>query len=1004
MSLSVRKRSHFKTHLSPRWGLAVLLATFFSGSAQAETAETKAPAGQTTSSATRVVLYDVTIPGARELARSTQAVAIPLRPSRTGLSQALKKAAQRGSLTEMHLITHGTAGALVLGTETVDAREFGGMIQSAKTRFADNADLLIYGCAFGQGESGKRAVSHLSRSLSVDVAASDDKTGNPQAGGDWNLEVQVGGTTAKIPFSEKARKQLKTTLERILVYDGGSDSFVAWNPNMTTFLTNDGHNVTVINTWTAPTHTSVNPAGYDWVLLFRGGAVPTADLNTFLGQGGYVYRQSEVGCCNNAAAAAQAEIHALVVGGTNVLHGGAQISNSIGPATWMTNEPTCASNATFVAVRAFTNIPNGNVLISNPSQGVGGVVFSGSSLIAGNGTYAATGDYNAVVGGLGSPAGLSLAQLTANATHIRKVFPQAGAPTGNYGPVGGPCITATCGDGTKAASEGCDDGNTTAGDGCSASCSVEAGYTCVHNSGQSPNSTCTDDDECALGTDNCHANATCSNTPGSFSCACNSGYSGNGVTCSDINECTLGTDNCHANATCSNTPGSFSCACNSGYSGNGVTCSDINECTLGTDNCHANATCSNTPGSFSCACNSGYSGNGVTCSDINECTLGTDDCDQNATCSNTVGSFSCACKPGYTGNGKTCTDINECTLGTDNCHNDAICTNTPGAFTCTCKPGYTGNGTTTCSDIDECTLGTDDCDQNATCSNTVGSFSCKCKDGYVGDGKKCDADTDKDGLSDDEEKKIGSDPNDADSDDDGVIDGDEPKGSEDSDGDGLINILDPDSDNDGLFDGTELSKDCTNAATDPLANACRPDTDPATSTDPLVADTDGGGMGDGSEDANLNGKVDAGESNPVSGQNADDANVTDADKDGLSDTLENFLGSNPNDADSDDDGLLDGDEDNPSHDTDGDGLVNVIDVDSDDDALHDGLERGKNCDNPATDKTKGHCMADKDTGATRTSTLLKDTDGGGASDGSEDVNPRRRGGPRREKPHRRQRR
>ena len=42
---------------------------------------------------------------------------------------------------------------------------------------------------------------------------------------------------------------------------------------------------------------------------------------------------------------------------------------------------------------------------------------------------------------------------------------------------------------------------------------------------------------------------------------------------SDVNECAIGTDNCHADATCTNKPGTFTCACNSGFSGNGVTCS-----------------------------------------------------------------------------------------------------------------------------------------------------------------------------------------------------------------------------------------------------------------------------------------------------------------------------------------------------------------------------------------------------------------------------------------------
>ena len=40
----------------------------------------------------------------------------------------------------------------------------------------------------------------------------------------------------------------------------------------------------------------------------------------------------------------------------------------------------------------------------------------------------------------------------------------------------------------------------------------------------------------------------------------------------DNNECTLGTDNCDTNAACTNNVGSFTCACNAGYSGTGVTC------------------------------------------------------------------------------------------------------------------------------------------------------------------------------------------------------------------------------------------------------------------------------------------------------------------------------------------------------------------------------------------------------------------------------------------------
>ena len=40
----------------------------------------------------------------------------------------------------------------------------------------------------------------------------------------------------------------------------------------------------------------------------------------------------------------------------------------------------------------------------------------------------------------------------------------------------------------------------------------------------------------------------------------------------DIDECTEESDNCDDNAICTNTDGSFTCECESGFSGNGVQC------------------------------------------------------------------------------------------------------------------------------------------------------------------------------------------------------------------------------------------------------------------------------------------------------------------------------------------------------------------------------------------------------------------------------------------------
>ncbi|XP_078575880.1 uncharacterized protein LOC144861750 [Branchiostoma floridae x Branchiostoma japonicum] len=191
-----------------------------------------------------------------------------------------------------------------------------------------------------------------------------------------------------------------------------------------------------------------------------------------------------------------------------------------------------------------------------------------------------------------------------------------------------------------------------------------------------------DINECTVGTDNCHIQATCTNTDGSFICTCDTGYTGDGVTCTDINECTLGTDNCHIQATCTNTLGSFSCTCDTGYTGDGVICTDINECTVGIDNCHAQATCSNTAGSFICTCNTGYTGDGGTCADINECADNTDDCHQNADCTNTPGSFTCACRDGYYGSGTLCIACGQCAGG-------SACNTVTGVCS-SCQPPWTG--------------------------------------------------------------------------------------------------------------------------------------------------------------------------------------------------------------------------------------------------------------------------------------------------------------------------
>ncbi|HEM3504919.1 TPA: MucBP domain-containing protein [Streptococcus suis] len=213
-------------------------------------------------------------------------------------------------------------------------------------------------------------------------------------------------------------------------------------------------------------------------------------------------------------------------------------------------------------------------------------------------------------------------------------------------------------------------------------------------------------------------------------------------------------------------------------------------------------------------------------------------------------------------------------------------------------------------------------------------------------------DTDGDGVTDEDEKKDGTDPLNPDTDGDGVNDGDEKKDGTDP--------LNPDTDGDGVKDGDEKID-----GTDPL----NPDTDgdgvkdgdeKTDGTDPKNPDTDGDGVNDGDE------KKDG--TDPLN---------PDTDGDGVNDGDEKKDGTDPLNPDTDGDGVKDGDEkidgtDPKNPDTDGDGV-------NDGDEKKDGTD-------PLNPDTDGDGVKDGDEKIDGTDPKNPDTDGGGVNDGDEKKN------------------
>lgn len=147
----------------------------------------------------------------------------------------------------------------------------------------------------------------------------------------------------------------------------------------------------------------------------------------------------------------------------------------------------------------------------------------------------------------------------------------------------------------------------------------------------------------------------CRNTIGSFVCRCPDGYSvkpEQGPACTDDDECELGTCDCHPAADCINLPVTIhrTTAAAPPGTANLPLALHLHDCTL-TVSIHPSIYQYISQGSFQCRCRDGWRGDGTECEDVDECLTNNGGCHPRAACTNTDGSFKCLCETGYKGDG-----------------------------------------------------------------------------------------------------------------------------------------------------------------------------------------------------------------------------------------------------------------------------------------------------------------------------------------------------------------
>jgi len=110
--------------------------------------------------------------------RARQLEVVLLDGERDGIQQISEILEGREDLDAIHIVSHGTEGAVQLGStwltgENLDA--YRSAIAGWGDALSEKADLLFYGCDLAGGESGTAFVESLSNLTGADVAASTER-------------------------------------------------------------------------------------------------------------------------------------------------------------------------------------------------------------------------------------------------------------------------------------------------------------------------------------------------------------------------------------------------------------------------------------------------------------------------------------------------------------------------------------------------------------------------------------------------------------------------------------------------------------------------------------------------------------------------------------------------------------------------------------------------------------------------------------------------------------
>ncbi|MEG4208367.1 FG-GAP-like repeat-containing protein, partial [Microcoleus sp. Pol7_A1] len=164
---------------------------------------------------------------------SPNAQVIILDETRDGIEQITERLTIEQNIEAIHIISHGSPGAVQLGANTLNnsnIESFGPLLKQWRKALIPGADIIFYGCNIAAGDTGHQFLAQLHQLTGANIAANTNTTGNSERGGTWDIPqlIPPSPQKPKLALTETTLKTYRGVLGLATKVDFPTGSGPRW--------------------------------------------------------------------------------------------------------------------------------------------------------------------------------------------------------------------------------------------------------------------------------------------------------------------------------------------------------------------------------------------------------------------------------------------------------------------------------------------------------------------------------------------------------------------------------------------------------------------------------------------------------------------------------------------------------------------------------------------------------------------------------------------------------